>query len=118
MVIEDFEEGLPRKHSISPDLVEELSAVFDLPEDEQVSQWRAFFDPEHFTQENQPLSLDRFKLTTEELRTWAERMTRMRADITAKADRLKRPDPVDDDQAEEPRPRKGYKRSKPSHNFD
>jgi len=118
MVIEDFEEGRSRKHDIGPDVLEEVQAVFDLPEDEEVDQWRAYFDPEHFIAENQPLTLDRFRLTTPELKTWAERMTKIRADITAKASRLKQHEPVEHNEVEEPRSRKGYKRSRPSHNSE
>ena len=50
-----------------------------------IDEWQATFDPETFTKANQPLSLDRFRLSAEELREWAVRLTRMRAEVEARA---------------------------------
>ena len=53
--------GQRSRYAIGPDLVEELEEVVrDV--DEDLEAWHAIFDPETFTQENQPLSLDRFRL--------------------------------------------------------
>ena len=63
--------GQRSRYAIGPDLVEELEEVVH-DDDEDLEAWQATFDPETFTQENQPLSLDRFRLSEEELKTWAE----------------------------------------------
>ena len=63
--------GQRSRYAIGPNLVEELEEVVrDV--DEDLEAWQAIFDPEAFTQENQPHSLDRFRLSEEELKTWAE----------------------------------------------
>ena len=63
--------GQRSRYAIGPDLVEELEEVV-CDDDEDLDAWQAAFDPEVFTQVNQPLSLDRFRLSEEELKRWAE----------------------------------------------
>ena len=63
--------GQRSRYAIGPDLVEELEEVVG-DDDEDLDAWQAAFDPEVLTQANQPLSLDRFRLSEEELKRWAE----------------------------------------------
>ena len=90
----------------------------DHKDDEDVDEWQATFDPEVFTKANQPLSLDRFRLSEEELKEWAERITKIRAGIETKAKSHNDAEPVSEIENEVPRSRKGHKRSMPTHNPD
>lgn len=116
MAVESFEAGVDRKHLIGPDLVEELRELIEADDREDTDQWRPAFDPESFAKENQPLSLERFKLSEDELKAWAERCSRIRAEIDSKAKRLVPEEPAVDRGNAVPRSRKGQKRSKASHN--
>ena len=74
VTIENYLEGRDRKHALGPDIVEELQALEAEDEDEDSGSWSALFDPTAFTEANQPLSLDRFRLSAAELETWAQRL--------------------------------------------
>lgn len=105
------------RYAVGPDIVEELRELaIEAPADPD--EWQAAFDPDAFTSANQPLSLTRFRLTEEQLRSWAERLTRMRAEVEARAKRfiIAEPHAEEDDQVQ--RSRKGLKRSVPAHNPD
>lgn len=79
MVIEDFEAGLDRKHALGRDIVDELQALELVEPDDDSVDWQAHFDPTKFTEGNQPLTMDRYRLSEAELKDWAERLTRLRA---------------------------------------
>lgn len=107
MAVESFEAGVDRKHLIGPDLVSELRDLIEAGEEVDIDQWRAVFDPESFAKEHQPLSLERFKLSEGELKEWAERCSRIRAEINEKAKSLVQAEPAVDQDDAEPRSRKG-----------
>ena len=85
MAIEVFAPGFDRKHALGPDIVEELQALQEEEADDDQEEWQALFDIDAFTRANQPLLLDRFRLSEEELKTWAERCTKLRTVIEVKA---------------------------------
>ena len=81
VAIEDFEAGRDRKHGLGRDIIDELQALELVEPDEESESWEALFDPSTFSTANQPLTLDRFRLPEAELKSWAERVVRIRADI-------------------------------------
>ena len=79
-------------------------------------EWQPVFDPEAYLKENQPLSLERFKLSATELKDWAERLTRLRVGIERRAKLMAHVEPEAAIEDGAPRSRRGHKRSKASHN--
>ena len=41
--------------------------------------WQPEFDPDEFTKENQPLSIERFEMKNDKLKEWAVRLSKLRA---------------------------------------
>ena len=76
------------------------------------------FDPDEFTKDNQPLTFDRYRLTEDELRSWAGRLTKLRRDIEQSAQRLASQEAAELFIDENPRSRRGHKRSKAEHNAE
>lgn len=96
IAIEGYAAGFDRKFALGPDIVEELQALLESEDEGDPGEWQALFDLDAFTEANQPLSLDRFRLSEEELREWAERLTRLRAEIEGRAGRLAHSEPEGD----------------------
>ena len=71
MIIDGYEVGGEKKWPLGPDIIEECQAVTELQPDDQ-DQWKPLFDPFQFNEEHGPLTLDQYRLTTDELRTWAQ----------------------------------------------
>ena len=71
IVVDHFEQGADRKFALAPDIIEELEVLKDHGLNEDNVEWQPYFDPDEFTKKNQPLSIERFKLSNEELREWA-----------------------------------------------
>ena len=118
IVLDNFEVDVNRKHALAPDIVEELEQMWTEGVEGDEDEWRPLFDPDDFTQANQPLSLDRFRLTEDELKSWAERLSRLRASITERANSLANVEPEAVAQEPSGRSRRGHKRSMPKHNVD
>ena len=66
--IQDFEAGRDLKIPMGPDLVEEYSAVADLPPADS-EEWRPLFEPTRSKEANGPLTLEAFKLNPDLLRS-------------------------------------------------
>ena len=47
--------------------------------------WAPLFDPHDFTEAHGPLEIEPYRLPQEDLRTWADRAIRLRANIVEKA---------------------------------
>ena len=69
---------------LGPDIVEECSAVADLPVVEQ-DDWAPLFEPHDFAEEHGPLELDNYMLPQEDLKRWAEKVALLRAAIVSRA---------------------------------
>ena len=67
MTVENYESGQERKWPLGPDIVEECQAVEELP-DRLGSQWTPLFEPAEFTAQHGPLSLEAYRLSSEELK--------------------------------------------------
>jgi hypothetical protein len=76
------------------------------------------FDPDEYTKANQPMTLDRHRLTEDELRSWAGRLTQLRRDIEQKAERFASQEAAELFIDANPRSRRGHKRSKAEHNAE
>jgi len=118
MAVEGYDSGFDRKHALGPDIVEELQSLEAVDADDSLDEWAPLFDPESFTQAHQPLSLDRYRLSEEELKAWAQRLVRLRAEIDQRAKRLVDVEPAAEMDAVIPRSRKGQKRSTAAHNVE
>ena len=117
MDLQDFEAGQDRKIHMGPDLVEECSAVADLPPVEPGS-WKPLFEPTRFNEANGPLTLVDFKLNPDLLRYWAETCSKMRKDITTRSEQAAHSEPIQEMEDQRARSLKGLKKSKPSHNME
>ena len=118
IVLDNFAVDVNRKHALAQDIVEELEQMWTEGVEGDEDDWQPLFDPDDFTQANQPLSLDRFRLTEDELKSWAERLSRLRASITERANSWANVEPEAAAQAPSGRSRRGHKRSLPKHNID
>ena len=87
MVIGHDDVEQERKWSLPDDIIEECHAVEQLAVDED-ERTTPLFEPTDFKVEHGPLELDRFKLSAEELESWAQRAIRLRDVITKRAARL------------------------------
>ena len=76
------EEVPNRRHPLGPDVVEECTVVAPSSDQiQEVERWKPFFDPNDFTEQHGPLTLIDYRLTTEELKRWGERCSKLREEI-------------------------------------
>ena len=117
MIVENYESGNDRKHAMGPDIIEECIAIHSMPEVDPDT-WAPLFDPNAFSEAHRPLQVDDYALSHTELRQWADRCSRLRAQIQQKSTLYleRQPDVINEDETS--RPRKGFKRSQPSHNVE
>ena len=122
MTIANYEVGQERKYPLGPDVVEECQAVAALPPADPDT-WTPLFEPTDFTQANQPLLVEKFRLSPAALESWAERSVRLRLAILEKAKQIAVDEPDElHDQNSNPdleasnRSLCGHKRSKRAHN--
>ena len=89
---------------LGPDVVEECQAVAELPT-ENAEDWMPLFFPNDFTEEHGPLKVEQYRLTPDELKSWAERCVKIRASIADKAKNCaeNEPPPADDLSRDQPR---------------
>ena len=102
---------------MGPDIVEECQAVATLPAVDAES-WAPLFEPADFNEAHGPLQLDDYRLSQEELRSWAERIIKIRAAIIAKAESLSEPQSQNVSVNDQSVRGRGLKRSRPSHNVE
>ena len=81
MRIEDYEFEQERKWPIGPDVYEECHSVAELPEVDEEN-WAALYDPHDFNDKHGPLQIEDYRLSEADLRSWAQRCTRIRARIS------------------------------------
>ena len=115
--IQDFEAGRDLKIPMGPDLVEECSAVADLPPADS-EEWRPLFEPTRFNEANGPLTLEAFKLNPDLLRYWAETCSKMRKDVTTRSELAAQQEPIQEVAEQRERSLKGLKKSRPIHNLE
>ena len=115
--VHQFEMEESRMWPVGPDIVEECQSVAALPRDSS-SNWAPLFEPVDFNETHGPLNVEYYRLSPEDLLTWAERTIKIRATIDAKAKSCAQM--VDEDNAgnDQHQRRRGYKRSRPSHNAE
>ena len=82
--VHGFEVDLMQMWPLGPDIIEECQAVAGIPQDDKVS-WAPLFEPADFNDAHGPLNLEDYQLSQEELKTWAERVIKIRAGIMQKA---------------------------------
>ena len=114
-VVEGYESGLCRKFKLGPDLVEECKAVIEAPEPDGPV-WQPLFEPHDFNESHAPLQIEEYRLSKEDLKLWAERSTKLRAEIVEKAKRYAEEEPAEALDGPQGRTRKGHKLSKAAHN--
>ena len=68
------------KWPLGPDIVEECKEVDALAIDDE-AQWKPLFDPADFNNEHGPLIVDDYRLSQEDMLSWAERVIKLRVDI-------------------------------------
>ena len=73
------------RYELTTDVVESVSAVQDM--DEQIDK-QPLFEPRSFVHQHGPLQSDSYKLSSEELRNWAEKGSTIRMKFDKKADIL------------------------------
>ena len=86
MTIEDYETGISRKYKLGPDIVEECEAVASLPESNHPG-WSPIFEPVEFNEAHGPLAIEDYRLSTDELHSWAVRATTLRSTIAERSKR-------------------------------
>ena len=69
---------------LGPDVVEECRAVAELPAVDSDS-WSPLFEPVEFNEAHAPLQVEDYRLSQEELKTWAERVIMLRTAISDRA---------------------------------
>ena len=69
--VENFEDGQERKFSMGPDVYEECQAVADLPAVD-FDGWIPNFEPHDFNEAYGPLEIEGYRLSPEDLRSWAD----------------------------------------------
>ena len=80
MTIQDYESGISRKYKLGPDIIEECQAVASLSEADQQG-WSPLFEPVEFNDEHGPLTIENYRLSQDQLRSWAVRATNIRSSI-------------------------------------
>ena len=68
-------------------------------------QWAPLFEPTDFNNEHQPLTIEEYGLTADELRAWAQRCVELRTAIERKSQEHTRAEPEVEDENRESRPR-------------
>ena len=69
---------------LGPDIVEECRTVAAMLVVDPDS-WAPLFDPQDFTEVHGPLEIESFRLPSEDLKTWADRVIRLRSSIVQRA---------------------------------
>ena len=70
MVVADYELEMERKWPLAPDIIEECQAVEQQSTSEEDT-WAPIFEPTDFKEEHGLLELEKYRLTPEELESWA-----------------------------------------------
>ena len=65
------QQDMKRKWPLGPDIIEECKEVDSLPSIE-TEQWLPLFDPGDFNTEHCPLTIEDYRLTPEDMLSWAE----------------------------------------------
>ena len=84
ITVDGFEVDLMQMWPLGPDIIEECKAVAGIQPDD-IESWVPLFEPADFNDAHGPLKLEDYQLSQEELKTWAERVIKIRADIMQKA---------------------------------
>ena len=76
MVINEYECDQPRKWPLVPDVTEECEAVAAIsPVDP--AEWTPIFEPTSFNLQHKPLEIEKYRLSPEDLKLWAERCVKL-----------------------------------------
>ena len=84
MSIDNYEAEQERKYPLGPDIVEECQAVAALPLVDPDT-WLPLFEPHDFGRANQPLLVEQYQLSQDELHNWAVRAIKLRKSIAERA---------------------------------
>ena len=84
MSIDNYEAEQERRWKLGPDIVEECQAVAVMPLVDPDA-WLPLFEPHDFGRANQPLLVEQYQLSQDELRNWAERAVKLRKGIAERA---------------------------------
>ena len=68
---DNFEAGQERKYLMGPDVYEECQAVADLPAVD-IGSWVPNFEPHDFNEAHGPLEIEDYRLSPQDLRSWAD----------------------------------------------
>ena len=71
MVIENLETGIQRKWPLGRDIIEEIKSVAEMPQANQ-EEWAPLFEPYEFNNHHGPLLIDEYKLSKDDLLSWAQ----------------------------------------------
>ena len=71
---------LKLKWPLGPDIVEECKEVDALPMDDSAN-WKPLFEPTDFNNEHGPLVVDSYRLSQDDMVSWAERVINLRTEI-------------------------------------
>ena len=84
MSIDNYEAEQERRWKLGPDIVEECQAVAVMPL-VNPDAWLPLFEPHDFGRANQPLLVEQYQLSQDELRNWAVRAIKLRKSIAERA---------------------------------
>ena len=76
--------NLNLKWPLGPDIIEECKEIDALPTVDP-AHWKPLFEPADFNNEHGPLVLENYRLSQDDMLSWAERVIKLRADIVERA---------------------------------